>query len=307
MVCIALQTTIKQYLAHGLGVNMPVNQFMTAAKDAGILLNGHIIVDGVLHRSHIEGHRAGTKNGAYVLHLDGVPAGWAMDYKTGYSFTWRQDGSKAPLSTAQLEQIRQAKAQRQAEIEAQHKATAQKAKELWKKAIYADSSNQYAYRKNIQAHGTKRFDSGSLKDHLIVPVYDNAELVNLQFIAPDGQKRFMSGGKKKGCYFDIGADTDAIIICEGLADGASLFEAYGYKTFVAFDAGNLKEVALLVRAKYPTKGIIICGDNDVSGVGQAKAREAAIACGGNYSIPPVTGMDYNDYLNSANATAQGVA
>ncbi|MDD2801875.1 MAG: hypothetical protein PHE96_10485, partial [Methylococcales bacterium] len=61
-------------------------------------------------------------------------------------------------------------------------------------------------------------------------------------------KRFLSGGQKKGCYFCLGYRTDKILICEGFATAASLFESTGLLTVVAFDAGNLKEVAINIRA-----------------------------------------------------------
>jgi putative DNA primase/helicase len=38
-------------------------------------------------------------------------------------------------------------------------------------------------------------------------------------------------------------------------------------------------------------------DNDVSGVGQTAAREAALAIGGKYLIPDTTGFDWNDEIN----------
>lgn len=68
------------------------NQFLDAALSAGIALNGDIIADGKLHRAHLEGHKPGTKNGAYIPHLNGIPAGWGMDYVSGNNFRWRADG-----------------------------------------------------------------------------------------------------------------------------------------------------------------------------------------------------------------------
>ena len=39
------------------------------------------------------------------------------------------------------------------------------------------------------------------------------------------------------------------------------------------------------------------GDNDVSGVGQAATRDAALAIGGKYLIPETIGHDWNDVVN----------
>ena len=66
-------------------------QFKDAAHAAGIPIVGAIIAGGTLHRCHLDGHKAGTKNGAYVLHLGGHPAGWAQDHTTKHSFTWKAD------------------------------------------------------------------------------------------------------------------------------------------------------------------------------------------------------------------------
>jgi putative DNA primase/helicase len=276
------------------------SQFREAALSAGINFNGAIIADSTLHRIHIQGHKSGSKNGAYILHTSGgTAAGWGMDFKTGNSFKWREDGRQPKLSSADLAAIEAAKIQRQKEQVELHRQTAQKARKLWKGAIYADSNNDYCYRKNVQPHGCKTMGSGSLKGVLIVPLYDAGnKLVNLQFIQPDGAKRFLAGGKKKGCFFTMGEPTETILIAEGFATAASLFEYHGLQTCVAFDAGNLKEVALLVRAKHTGREIIICGDNDLSGVGQTKARAAALAIGGKYYVPPTPGHDWNDEINA---------
>lgn len=276
------------------------SQFREAALSAGINFNGAIIADSTLHRIHIQGHKSGSKNGAYILHAGGgIAAGWGMDFKTGNSFKWREDGRQPELSSTDLAAIEAAKIQRQKEQAERHKQAAHKACKLWKGAIYDDSSNDYCYRKNIQPHGCKTMESGSLKGVLIVPIFDgNNKLVNLQFIQSDGAKRFLAGGKKKGCFFTIGEPTETILIAEGFATAASLFEYHGLQTYVAFDAGNLEPVAKVIRAKCSDSEIIICGDNDLSGVGQTKARAAALAVGGKYLIPSTPGHDWNDEINA---------
>lgn len=124
----------------------------------------------------------------------------------------------------------------------------------------------------------------------------NLELVNLQIIDTEGVKRFLSGGKKAGCFYWLGSEaTDKIIVCEGFATGASLHKHTGKSVVIAFDAGNLKKVAEAVRVISPTIEIIIAADNDESGIGEKKAREAALAINGKYIIPPSLG-DFNDHL-----------
>ena len=72
-----------------------------------------------------------------------------------------------------------------------------------------------------------------------------------------------------------------VILCEGFATGASLFDAFHRPVLVAFDAGNLLEVAKAYRARYPHNQIDLCADNDRSkaintGVNAANAVAAAI-------------------------------
>jgi putative DNA primase/helicase len=124
-------------------------------------------------------------------------------------------------------------------------------------------------------------------------------LASLQFIDKSGNKKMLSGGKLKGSSCNIGTyqSGNPVLIAEGFATGASLFESTGYLTVIAFSAGNLKQVAVDTRSLYSTGDIIICGDNDVSGVGQIAAREAALAIGGKYIIPELVGCDFNDVLN----------
>ncbi len=273
------------------------HQFKDAAQAANIPFSGVIIADGKLHRDHIEGHRPGSKNGAYILHADSNPAGWGMDYTTNNIINWRAEGQPAKLSKADWLAIDSAKKQRQKELEEAHHQTALKAQKIWKRGIYADAANVYCYRKKINPHGAKTGDSGGLNGVLILPLYDeNLKLVNLQFIQPDSTKRFMTGGKKKACYWWIGKPTPIILIAEGYATAASLHEATGHQVFIAFDAGNLINVAQIVRAKRPRAEIIIAADNDESGTGQKAARSAALAGGCKVLIPPKVGDDWNDHL-----------
>jgi putative DNA primase/helicase len=99
----------------------------------------------------------------------------------------------------------------------------------------------------------------------------------------DGRKIFLTGGRKRGCYFAIGRPADVLCVCEGYATAASIFEATEYATAVAFDAGNLEPVALALRAKFPDTRIVICADNDIHTSGNpgltAATRAAAAVCG----------------------------
>ena len=68
---------------------------------------------------------------------------------------------------------------------------------------------------------------------LIIPMKIGRSLHSLQFIAPNGEKRFLPGGRVRGCYYAVGA-TDGLkqhgVLCiaEGYATAASIHEATGY-------------------------------------------------------------------------------
>lgn len=270
-----------------------VDQFRQAMQAAGISFSGEIIADGKLHRFHIEGHKRGCLNGAYTLHHDNYPAGWFMDYTTGLSQTWRS-GNVSSVSHELAEQIKKAKQQREAEILQKHATAAKRANTLWPEleSITKQSQHDYLIKKHIQPHGARIYG-----DALVIPIYNESyELVNLQFINSQGEKRFLSGGRKRGCFHIIGDLSDRILICEGFATGASLHEDSGQRVVIAFDAGNLLPVAKNIRELSPDTEIIICGDNDLSRIGQTKAREAALSIGGKVLIPSVPGADWNDLL-----------
>jgi putative DNA primase/helicase len=254
-----------------------------AMADAGIVTDDTIIADGVLRRIHVEGHRRGTRNAAYILHGDNHPAGWILDFKTGVSGTWRADGGRWRMDDETQRRIAADREKRQAEMDDRHMAAARRATALWDGAILCDS-HPYLTRKHVRSHGLRTIGSA-----IVVPLWDEFGVIwSLQFIAPDGAKRFLAGGRKRGLFFTIGGPTDTILIAEGYATGATLFETTGMQTIVAFDAGNLKPVAMTIRRLHPDAKIVICGDNDrftPGNPGMTKAREAALAVGGLVSIP----------------------
>lgn len=271
-------------------------QFTNAMLDAGITPPETIIGDGLLHRFKTNG----KLNGRYVLHTDGRPAGYFQDFKQGIKVRWKMGGDFKPFTPAErrafaIERQRQEIA-RQAEEAKRHDEAAIKARVIWPKStpITAPSQHSYLLKKHVNPHNARLYG-----DALAIPIYNECrQLVNLQFINADGAKRFLTGGKKKGCFSVIGKleATDPILIPEGWATGASLHEHTGHFVIVAMDAGNLEPVALAVRRLYPDREIVLCGDNDLSGVGQKAAKAAALAVGGKYILPATVGHDWNDAL-----------
>lgn len=268
-------------------------QFRQAMQEAGIVYSGEIIADGQLHRFYIVGHKKGSLNGAYKLHIDNCPAGYFQDFKSGISQKWRCSGN-SPIPHYSAQKIKEANRKREAETRQKHNAAALKATEIWQKSkpIAKQDDHAYLVKKRIQSHTARLYH-----DALVIPIYNESDqLVNLQFINSEGEKRFLSGGCKHGCFHIIGDLTKRILICEGFATGASLYEDTRQRVVIAFDAGNLLPVAKNIRELSPNSEMIVCGDNDSSGVGQTKAKEAALAIGGKILIPQIPEQDWNDYL-----------
>lgn len=287
---------------HQMAIDDPCQKFSEAMQAVGICYFGEIIPDGCIHRFHIDGHKCGTRNGAYILHVDRFPAGWFMDFTTGFSQTWRS-GNARNVSFSLSAQIKAAKKQREIEIFQKHTAAAQKAKQIWgkSKAATQQCDHPYLMNKCIRPIGVRIYGKA-----LVIPIRnESGQLINLQFINSKGEKRFLSGGRKLGCFHIIGTLTDKILVCEGYATGASLHAETAQRVIVAFDAGNLLPVAKNIRKLSPKSEIIVCGDNDLSNVGQTKARAAALAVNGKILIPKIPGKDWNDLVTVTGGCKHG--
>src|SRR5690349_12609554 len=71
-----------------------IENFKQAMKSFGIETREDFIADGVLHRFHVDGDRAGTKNGWYILHGDEMPAGQFGSFRIGIAETWASKDSR---------------------------------------------------------------------------------------------------------------------------------------------------------------------------------------------------------------------
>lgn len=278
-----------------------IDRFSQAMREAGIETEAAIQANGQRHRFRVIGDKAGSENGWYVLHLDGVPAGAFGCWKRGVSESWcgksasgLTDSERQALHD-RMEASRRAQEVEQARIRAECKA---KAERLWNEAAEAVSADHlYLVAKGVKSYGLRQ-----LRDALVVPVRaDAGGLVGLQFIQPDGSKRFLTGTPKAGSYHRITGDMERVLICEGYATGASLHEATGCAVAIAFDAGNLLAVATTLREKLPDAVLVLCADDDRNtegNPGQTKARAAAQAVGGLLAAPAfpdgATGTDFND-------------
>lgn len=248
-----------------------LDSFRAAMARAGLSPPDDLLADGVLHRYRVEGDKAGSKNGWYVLHADGLPAGEFGCWKRGLSETWsaKPDSEMSDAERVALrERIAAMRAAREAERAAQHEAARKKAARLWAEASpRPKATHPYLLKKAVRAYGLRQ-----LKDKLLLPVRDtDGQMHGLQLIGEDGGKLFLTGTAKSGHYHALGKPAGVIVIAEGYATGASIHAATGHAVAVAFDAGNLKHVALALRGKYPDTLLVLGGDNDHATEGKTLA------------------------------------
>jgi putative DNA primase/helicase len=202
----------------------------------------------------------------------------------------------APLAQPSPEQLKQQASDRATAAlrdceatAAQHAATALQAVNRWGMASDTIQGVEAPYlaRKGVQGYGVRYEANGAV----LVPLRDAAgTLWNLQTILPakpttGSDKLFMKGGRKSGLWHMLGATADSaapamVLIAEGYATAASLHQATGYPVAVAFDAGNLKAVAVNLCAAYPAAALVLCGDDDhdtQASTGRNAGREKATA------------------------------
>ncbi len=270
-----------------------MRQFTRAMEDSGLSIhNGEVVGDGALHRARAVGDRAGSLNIWYVLHLDDKPFGAFGSWKTGQSCTWTASRPETMTPAergalaARMAETKRARDAEQVKVQAE---AAARAARLWRKSRPASNQHPYLARKCVQAYGIRL-----LGHSLVIPLRDvSGQLHSLQFIMPGGEKRFITGGRKRGCYYAIGRPVDALCIAEGYATAATIYEATGHATACAFDAGNLEPVARALRGKFPDLRLILCADNDQeteNNPGVRYAESAARAVRGLLAVPTFEGV-----------------
>lgn len=270
--------------------------FRRALRDAGIDPPSEIIADGRPHRYATTGDRPGQRAGAYVLHQDGVPAGWARDWRT--SREWR----------GALDVGRNGTASHNGDAERRHvvlldryrdqQRTREKLRRMWHAAFDPEPTHAYLRRKSVAAHGIRQ-----LGNDLLVPAHNAAgELVGLQRITPDSAKRWVRGSAPGGACLALTPLDGAsfISIAEGYATAASVPAATGDSSIAAvcaFSRENLPAVARTIREQHPSAALLIIADADANDNGRsiAVAHEAARGVRG-FVVTPPDGMDLNDVL-----------
>ena len=256
---------------------------------------------GSLRRCRTEGDK--ERRGWYSLHeltLDGGDCVLVGSY--GIWQGPNQNAQKIELkrSTLSADQRAALKARIAADMKAaearrrgEASRAALRAQQVWE-LCDKDGDAAYLHRKGVHGHGVRYSPKGAV----VIPMLDTTSRIHgLQFIHAEQRngrdKDFWPAGlAKTGHFFHIGpAPASVLLVCEGYATGASLFEGYGLPVAVAFDAGNLLPVAQALAKRYKGVKILVCADDDYlteGNPGISKAEAAALAVGGSWVAPQFT-------------------
>lgn len=285
-------------------MNNAISRFRDAIRSTG-MEPPDVIQPGRLHRFPGVGKCRSNRAGWCKLFDDGL-GGCFGDWSSGLSRTWfsKRDWPSSPQAQAALSrQIKAARLQAELSRRDRHAEAASRACKIWDAAPAAPRHHAYLVTKGIEPQNA-RLHNGCL----VLPVTSfEGSISSLQFIAPNGSKRLLSGGRKRGCFIAVAGDEEdaqRVIICEGWATGCTLAEdGPDALVLAAIDAGNLQPVAVAARHRWPSAELVIAGDDDrltPRNPGATKARDAAIAADALLALPqwpddaPEHLSDFND-------------
>lgn len=238
----------------------------------------------------------------FLQHQAGLDIRTAAEHLTG--------GTLPVLSEARVAELKERQARFEAEQVQRRKVAAEQMRLRWEAADPGYSSHPYLTAKGIGPNGT-RLD----REHVLVPLVDtDGALRSLQSIDPTGHKLFEADLPVAGTMFVIGpplAQTRApVLLCEGFATGATLYETTGRTVVVAFNASNLVKVAERLISAYPAVFWQVAGDDDrqkATNVGRGAAIQAArvLRCDAVFPVflEGHDGTDFNDMAAHSGAEA----
>ena len=212
---------------------------------------------------------------------------WKLARQNG----WQPTKPYTPPSAEELERRKAESEAKRLAAERERQQTQQKVKitaqKIWQSSRPASLIHPYLAAKGItnpDAIAGLRQNEYKDNDNLIIPVLYENEIVNLQSINQDGGKRFLAGGQVQGAYAFIGKAEDVekvgVVMAEGYATAASIYEATGKPVIIAFDAGNMVAVAERLAQNLPQNvPVVVAVDNDASQTGIKKARQAVALLG----------------------------
>lgn len=261
----------------------PRGEFLSHLLDYGFQNVGQII-EGRIVRVMDSQDKGKKKTGWYVYHEfddsynDGhvIGCGTYGTWRDDVTHNWMSRGveNMAPAEKIEFQERRKAaeEIRKQEEQERQRNA-ALACFEIYQAAAEPEPQHGYFTKKQITPQGAiKQKD-----DTLIIPMMnDKNEITSLQYIKPDGAKKYHPGGKVKGAFIMLPGTTETIYVVEGYSTGATVHMATGATIYCAFTWSNLYETTCTVKQQHPGAEIVIAGDDDAfieRNVGRNKANE----------------------------------
>lgn len=170
--------------------------------------------------------------------------------------------------------------------------------------------SKYLKLKGVGSYGI-RFIENQSGFTVVVPARNSAgSLKAVQFLNPDGTKRFPKGSSVVGLFHALAKVKNGVDIgiAESYVTAATCYELSGISTLCAFSSGNLAAVAKIVRDKYPDSRIVVFADNDRhndDNPGVKFAQRAVSVVGANSALavpcfgailPAKDASDWNDLI-----------
>jgi len=239
----------------------PHVEFADLLRAQGCRVDGnHPAMDGGTHRIKVIGDKSGEKSGFYVAHLDGHPAGYFKNNRTGIETRWKAKGYSL-TDEQKSELIAQAATKQQnrkAEQHAQQIKVADEIQELLAIAPAADSEHSYLKDKHARP-GDLRIvpqNADDLPNDSIIKIGQNWQEVRLlreenpdsivltagdlllaaqdvdgqiwsvQTIQPSGAKLFAAGSKKENNFHVAGNNSQGLDATINISPAIVIAEGY---------------------------------------------------------------------------------
>ncbi len=240
----------------------PHVEFAELLRAQGCLVDGnHPVMDGGTHRIKVIGDKPGEKSGFYVAHLDGHPAGYFKNNRTGIETRWKAKGYSL-TDEQKAELIAQAaikQQNRKAEQQALHIKVADALQELLTIAPAADSEHPYLKEKHarpgdlrIVPQNVHDLPTDSIikigqnwqevkrlreenPDNIVLTAGDlllaaqdiHGQIWSVQTIQPSGAKLFAAGSKKENNFHVVGGESQGLTALDA---APAIVIAEGYAT-----------------------------------------------------------------------------
>ncbi len=276
-----------------------------------------IILDGQIHRFKTREDKGSNTAGSYCIFTQHWPAGWVQDWRKGDAVSWTlkreelDDEGKSYFDDETYKKNLELSRKHQEELRKQREHDKLVASENARILFEQTSDTQdpyfaYLQRKGIHPHGVKFLNPYSTNETMLVPIYNiNGVIQSIQYIDADGNKKYFYQAPISGGFFPfgLGDNPDIILVGEGYATMATVYELTGYPCVAAMDCGNLLHVCMALKGKYTNSKIIITADNDTRSEGNpgiSRANHAKDKLNLLAVIAPTFsneefGSDWNDY------------